>query len=80
MNEANNAVEENPNFQHCNHTGSMEDQFYDLHPCQHYDKMNHPLGNVQNATNLHGEDSLWLDRSLVVIINNQKCISILPKN
>jgi hypothetical protein len=50
-------------LQHCNQVGHMEDQCFDLHPCQNYCKKNHPVvkcskRNIIARLKIHTE---WID-------------------
>ena len=56
--------------QYCQRVGHMEDQCFDLHPCQHCGKCNYSLEKC----------SPWVDQSLEMDSKNQEITSLLPKS
>jgi hypothetical protein len=59
----------------------MEDQCFDLHPCEHCGKHNHPSEQMfQTQEICKSKEPLWVDDFLAMVINSQEDISVIPKN
>ena len=59
--------------QHCHQVGHMEDQCFDLHPCEYCGK--HKMQEI-----CKNKEPLWVDDFLVMTINSQEYISFILQN
>jgi hypothetical protein len=67
--------------QHCQRVGHIEDQCFDLHPCEHCGKHNHHSKRCfKRKTTCKSKEPLWVDGFLVMVINSQEDMSVIPTN